>query len=110
MDVSKRFYVSFLVSFFVKSLIIQYICYLDRQHLMPTIKIIDKVKIDVYAREHPPPHVHIKFAEHEELIEIESLNSIVGEMPKNQRKKALIWVKANKEYVLNVFKQLNPKL
>lgn len=37
---------------------------------MPTIKIIEGTKIDVYSREHPPPHFHALYAEYEELIEI----------------------------------------
>lgn len=29
---------------------------------MPTIKIIDSIKIDIYSREHLPPHFHALFA------------------------------------------------
>lgn len=35
---------------------------------MATIKVIDSIKIDIYSREHPPPHFHILYAEFEELI------------------------------------------
>lgn len=45
---------------------------------MPTIKRIDGTKIDVYSREHPPPHFHALYAEHEELIEIETLELTQG--------------------------------
>lgn len=37
--------------------------------ICPAIKIIDAIKIDVYSREHPPPHFHAIYAEYEELIE-----------------------------------------
>ncbi|WP_372948115.1 DUF4160 domain-containing protein [Mariniphaga sp.] len=77
---------------------------------MPTIKIIDTVKIDIYSREHPPPHFHAIYAEFEELIEIESLKTYVGKIPCVQRKKVTDWAKGNKEYLLEVFKQLNPRL
>ena len=53
---------------------------------MPTIKTMDNVKIDIYSRDHPPPHFHAKFAEHEELIVIETLETYAGKMPKVQRK------------------------
>lgn len=37
---------------------------------MPTIHIINSIKIDVYAREHMPPHFHALYAEHEMLVEL----------------------------------------
>lgn len=58
---------------------------------MPTIKTIDSVKIDMYAREHPPPHFHVKYAEHEELIVIETLETYAGCLPKVQRAKVVQW-------------------
>lgn len=76
---------------------------------MPTIKIIDSVKIDVYSRDHPPPHFHAKYAEFEELIEIESLKTYAGELPKAQRKKVISWATKNKILLLELFKTLNPR-
>ncbi len=77
---------------------------------MPTIKMIDSIKIDIYSREHSPPHIHVIYAEYEELIEIESLNTYVGKMPITQRKKVVDWVQENKDYLMGIFKQLNPRL
>jgi hypothetical protein len=77
---------------------------------MPTIKIIDSIKIDIYSREHLPPHFHTLFAEYEEHIEIETLKTYVGYVPKMQRKKVTDWAMKNKNYLLEVFKQLNPRL
>ncbi|MFN4197900.1 MAG: DUF4160 domain-containing protein [Flavobacterium sp.] len=77
---------------------------------MPTIKIIDNVKIDMYSRDHPPPHFHVKFAEYEELIEIETLETYAGKMPKVQRKKVTDWAVDNKEFLLDIFNKLNPRL
>ena len=77
---------------------------------MPTIKIIDAIKIDIYSREHPPPHFHVKYAEYEELIEIETLNTYAGNIPKAQRKKVIDWAIDKKTFLLSIFKQLNPRL
>ncbi len=77
---------------------------------MPTIKIIDNIKIDVYSREHPPPHFHVKYAEYEELIVIETLNTYAGKVPKSQRKKVIEWASSNKDFLLTTFKTLNPRL
>ncbi len=77
---------------------------------MPTVKIIDNIKVDIYSREHPPPHFHAKFAEFEELIEIDSLKTYAGKIPNVQRRKVTDWAAANKMFLMEVFKQLNPRL
>jgi len=77
---------------------------------MPTIKIIDSIKIDVYSREHPPPHFHVLFAEFEELIIIETLETYIGYVPASQRKKVIKWAKTQKGLLKENFKRLNPGL
>jgi hypothetical protein len=77
---------------------------------MPTIKIIDSIKIDLYAREHPPPHFHAIFAEYEELIVIRTLETYAGKIPAAQRKKVIAWAEKSKALLLDNFKRLNPRL
>jgi len=77
---------------------------------MPTVITIDSIKIDIYSREHPPPHFHAKFAEFEELIEIETLETYAGNIPRMQRKKVTDWAGDNKKFLLDIFNQLNPRL
>ncbi|NQU82268.1 MAG: DUF4160 domain-containing protein [Bacteroidetes bacterium] len=77
---------------------------------MPTVKIIDSIKIDVYSREHPPPHFHVLYTEYEELIVIESLETYAGKLPSAQRKKVIDWAKYRKEFLSENFKRLNPGL
>jgi len=77
---------------------------------MPTIKIIDSVKIDIYSREHPPPHFHVLYAEYEELIIIETLGTYVGHVPPSQRKKVIKWAINQKDLLHENFKRLNPRL
>lgn len=77
---------------------------------MPTIERIDGTKIDVYPKEHSPPHFHALYAEFEELIEIETLETYVGKIPSNKRKKVIAWAKKNKDILSENFKRLNPDL
>ncbi len=77
---------------------------------MPTIKRIDGTKIDVYSREHPPPHFHALYAEHEELIEIETLETYAGKLPSNKRRKVISWAAENQDILTDNFKRLNPDL
>ncbi|WP_425342623.1 hypothetical protein [Lunatimonas salinarum] len=51
----------------------------------------------------------MKFAEYEELIVIETLETYAGKMPKVQRKKVTDWVADNKPFLLEIFNKLNPR-
>ncbi len=76
---------------------------------MPTVKMIYNINIDIYSRDHPPPHFHAKFAEYEELIVIETLETYAGKIPKVQRRKVTNWVADNKQFLLEIFNKLNPR-
>ena len=77
---------------------------------MPTIKIIDSIKIDLYSREHPPPHFHAIYNEFEIVIEIESNNIYAGDLPNKQLKKVFDWLAGNSDWAKEVFYELNPEL
>ena len=74
---------------------------------MPCIKIINGIKIYIYARDHNPPHFHAKIAEFEELIIIESLETYSGKLPPKHRKKIIDWAEENKQYILKQWEKLN---
>jgi hypothetical protein len=77
---------------------------------MPTLKIIDSVKIDIYSREHPPPHFHAIYGDSEALITIENFEIYAGRLPKPQLNKVINWAKINQALILENFKRLNPRL
>ena len=79
---------------------------------MPTLYIIDSIKIDVYSREHLPPHFHALYAEHEILIVIKTLKTYAGSIPNRQYKKIINWAKSEeiKSFLLANFTRLNPNL
>lgn len=76
---------------------------------MPTVKIIDGIKVDVYSRDHPPPHFHALYAGYEELIVIETLETYAGKLPGKQRRKVVEWADERREWLLTIFNQLNNK-
>ncbi len=79
---------------------------------MPTVHIINSIKIDLYSRDHPPPHFHALYAEHEILLEIKTLKSYAGWLPAKQPKLVLEWADNEiiKAFLLDNFKRLNPNL
>ena len=54
---------------------------------MPEISRFYGIIIRIFSidNEHPPKHVHIKYNEHEAIMELYSLNIIKGSLPKKAR-------------------------
>ena len=55
---------------------------------MPTVEIFDGIKIEMYVNDRNPPHVHIKYAEHKCILEIQTGNIYAGNLPLRQMKKS----------------------
>jgi hypothetical protein len=77
---------------------------------MPTVKIIDSIKIDLYSREHNPPHFHAIYADYEALIVIKDFEIYAGRLPKKQLAKVVNWAKDNQKILMENFNRLNPRL
>ena len=75
---------------------------------MPNIDIVNGVKMNVYANDHVPPHIHALYGEHEALIDIQIIHTIKGFLPKKQLTIALGFVQQNQQALLSIFYQLNP--
>jgi Domain of unknown function (DUF4160) len=67
---------------------------------MPTLKILDGVKVEMYFRDHLPPHIHASYNEYEELIEIRGLANYAGFLPTKQRVVVIKWMKLNQAFLL----------
>lgn len=49
---------------------------------MPTLSIFFGIVIRMYYDDHPPPHFHATYGEHEAKLEIETLEIIEGKLPR----------------------------
>ena len=65
---------------------------------MACIKVIDGIKIYIYARDHNPPHFHVCLSEYEELITIKDLLTYTGRVPNKYRKKVIEWATENTDF------------
>lgn len=74
---------------------------------MPTIEIFDGIKVEIYGNDHNPPHVHIKYAEHKCILEIQTGNIYAGNLPVKQMKKAINYVVNHQDLLLTLWNQLN---
>jgi hypothetical protein len=58
---------------------------------MPTISTFYGILIQIFWREHGPPHFHALYAEHEALIDIRTLEVLQGSLPKRALALVLEW-------------------
>jgi len=77
---------------------------------MPTIEIVDGLRIVIHNGDHRPPHIHAIYNEFEVLIEIETGRIYAGDLPTRQLKSAFDWIAGNKDLALSIFYELNPLL
>jgi hypothetical protein len=49
------------------------------------------------------------YSEYEELIEIKTLETYSGGIPRKQRKKVIKWVEENHDFLISKWNQYNPK-
>ena len=60
---------------------------------MPTIAIVDGVKIQMFYDDHTPPHFHALLGGEEALIAISSLDVIRGSLPPAKLRRVLSWAR-----------------
>jgi len=58
---------------------------------MPTISTFFGIVIRLYFEDHPPPHFHAIYGEHEAQFEIESLEVRAGSLPKRAKQLVREW-------------------
>jgi hypothetical protein len=58
---------------------------------MPTISAFYGILIQIFWRDHGPPHFHALCAEHEALIDIRTLEVIEGSLPRRALALVLEW-------------------
>ena len=76
---------------------------------MPVIIRFFNCTIYVNAREHNPPHFHIRMNDGREvLVEIETLEILSSGVPRREVRKALEWAMTNRDLLLDKFKEYNP--
>lgn len=49
---------------------------------MPTLRTFYRIVIQMFWQDHPPPHFHALYAEHEALIDIRTLDVIEDDLPR----------------------------
>jgi Domain of unknown function (DUF4160) len=74
---------------------------------VPTVAIVNGVRIEFYFDEHPPPHFHARYAEFIAQIDIATLDIIKGSLPKPQYQDVRQWASSRQEELMQAWKACN---
>lgn len=64
---------------------------------MPTIAIVDGVKIQMFYNDHTPAHFHAVLGDDEALVTIDSLDVIRGLLPPTRLRRVLAWARIHRD-------------
>lgn len=67
---------------------------------MPTVSTFYGILIQIYWQDHPPPHFHALYAEHEALIDMQTLDVIEGGLPRRALALVLEWAQEHRTELL----------
>lgn len=67
---------------------------------MPTLSTFYGILIQMFWKDHPPPHFHAVYAEHEALIDIQTLAVIQGGLPRRALALVLEWAQVDQAELL----------
>jgi hypothetical protein len=64
---------------------------------VPTVAWFYGIAIRMYSRDHPPPHFHVIYGEHEAFVAIETGEVIEGTLPKAAARLVKEWTLARQD-------------
>jgi hypothetical protein len=67
---------------------------------MPTISAFYGILVQIFWRDHEPPHFHALYAEHEALIDIRRLAVLQGSLPRRALALVLEWAEEHQAELL----------
>ena len=78
---------------------------------MPTVSVFFGVVIQMFWREHGPPHFHALYAEHEAIVDIRELCVLRGSLPRRALALVLEWAAEHRDELMedwNLCRELKP--
>lgn len=73
---------------------------------MPTIAIVDGVRITIYLNDHLPPHLHATYAGTDAQISIATGALLHGSLPRGKLRSVQSWLSAHREQVAFVWTEV----
>lgn len=67
---------------------------------MPTLSVFYGIVIQMFRREHPPPHFHALYGEYEALIDLRDLRVLRGGLPRRAMALVLEWAAEHRDELM----------
>ena len=67
---------------------------------MPTISVFYGLIIQMYFREHAPPHFHVKYGDYKAVVDIRRLQLTDGQLPRRASSLVLDWAELHQQELL----------
>ena len=74
---------------------------------MPTLVWIGAIAVRIFARDHPPPHVHIWTPQGDMKVALSDLSIIQGKIRKHDYELAMAWIRGNIGFLRSEWDRLN---
>ena len=72
---------------------------------MPTVAIVDGIRIIFYGNDHGLPHFHAAMAEHRAAIDIDTLAIVKGSLPSPAQRKIVNWASTRRIELLDAWER-----
>ena len=73
---------------------------------MPTIAVVEGVRIVIFLNDHLLPHLHAHFAGQEAKLSITTGEVVSGKLPRTKLKTIQTWLAANREEVAYIWREI----
>lgn len=73
---------------------------------MPTVAVVEGVRIVIYFRDHLPPHLHAIFGEAEAQISIVTGDVLQGFLPRAKLRAVQEWLDVHREHVAYIWTEI----
>jgi hypothetical protein len=77
---------------------------------MPTIAIVDGVRLMMYVNDHPPAHFHALIEEYRAVIDIETFTLGRGDLPRPKLRAVLEWAAPRRDALLRAWNLTQSRL
>ena len=67
---------------------------------MPTISVFYGLLIQMYFREHAPPHFHVRYGDYKAVVDIQKLEITEGKLPRRAVNLVLDWAELHQSELM----------
>ena len=70
---------------------------------MPTLAIIDGIRILMYLNDHAPPHFHVEFGDEMAVFDIASGRMVRGNLNRRSRRRVEQWTEQHRDQLMTAW-------